>query len=188
MLLHGDGGYGEAQLPAYRPPFLFWVKRGGVFVLASGIGSGYFNHYFPARTPESRKPINLANNRCPTLAALRPVALQPKGRVLTFLDLGPRLVTVTHHDAIAGPYHRNSRQIIDLMRAWRGDSANALRTVQRYRIDYVLVCPNLSESTIYRAEAPRGFYSQLARGRVPDWLEPVQLPQGSPYRMWRVVS
>ena len=122
------------------------------------------------------------------MAALRPIALQPKGQVLTFVDLGPRLITVTHHDAIIGPYHRNAEQILDVMRTWRGDAANARRTVERYGIDYVLICPNLSESTIYRAEAPRGFYVQLARGRVPDWLEPVELPERSPYRMWRVVG
>ena len=120
------------------------------------------------------------------MAALRPIALQPKGQVLTFVDLGPRLITVTHHDAIIGPDPRNAEQILDVMRTWRGDAANARRTVERYGIDYVLICPNLSESTIYRAEAPRGFYVQLARGRVPGWLEPVELPERSPYRMWRV--
>jgi hypothetical protein len=51
----------------------------------------------------------------------------------------------------------------------------------------VLICPNLGESTIYRAEAPRGFYAQLAAGRVPAWLAPVPLPGDSPYRMWRVI-
>lgn len=158
----------------------------GAFLVVSGLATGYFIRYFPAPTPESRRPVNLANNRCPTMAALRPIALQPKGRVLTFVDLGPRLITVTHHDAVSGPYHRNAEQILDVMRAWRGDSANARRTIERYGIDYVLICPNLSESTIYRAEAPRGFYVQLARGRVPDWLEPVELPERSPYRMWRV--
>ena len=158
----------------------------GAFLIVSGLATGYFNQFFPAKTPESRRPVNLANNRCPTMAALRPIALQPKGQVLTFVDLGPRLITVTHHDAIIGPYHRNAEQILDVMRTWRGDAANARRTVERYGIDYVLICPNLSESTIYRAEAPRGFYVQLARGRVPGWLEPVELPERSPYRMWRV--
>ena len=112
---------------------------------------------------KARQAVNIANNRCPTLAALAPVARQPRGMVLTFVDLGPRLITVTHHDAITGPYHRNARQIIDVMRAWRGDEANARATVARYRVDYVLICPNLSESTIYRSEAPRGFYMQLMR-------------------------
>ena len=96
--------------------------------------------------------------------------------MLTFVDLGPRLITVTHHDAIAGPYHRNGAQIIDVMHALRGDADNALRTARKYRVDYLLICPNLSESTIYRAEAPRGFYMQLMRGKVPAWLAPVPLP------------
>jgi len=74
------------------------------------------------------------------------------------------------------------------MHAWRGDEANALRTVERYHVDYLLVCPHLSESTIYEAEAPNGFYAHLMRGKVPSWMVPVQLPANSPYRMWRVVK
>ena len=110
-----------------------------------------------------------------------------RGMVLTFVDLGPRLITVTPHNAITGPYHRNAAQILDVMRAWRGTADNARATVERYRVDYVLICPNLSESTIYRSEAPQGFYMQLVRQQVPQWLEPVPLPAGSPYRMWRVI-
>ncbi len=136
---------------------------------------------------KERQTVNIANNRCPTLAALAPVARQPRGTVLTFVDLGPRLITVTPHNAITGPYHRNARQIIDVMRTWRGDAANARATVARYRVDYLLICPNLSESTVYRSEAPRGFYMQLVQGKVPAWLAPVALPADSPYRMWRVV-
>jgi len=157
------------------------------FLIVSGLMTGYFTRVFPSRLSDARRTINIANNRCPTLAALAPVARQPRGRVLTFVDLGPRLITVTPHDAITGPYHRNARQIIDVMRAWRGDAENARTTAERYRVDYVLICPNLSESTIYRSEAPQGFYMQLMRGKIPFWLERVPLPADSPYRMWRVV-
>jgi len=158
------------------------------FVLVSGIATGAVTEFFnDAPLSEGRKAINRANNGCPTLYALAPIARQPRGMVLTFVDLGPRLITVTPHDAITGPYHRNSAQILDVMHAWRGDEANALRTVERYHVDYLLVCPNLSESTIYRSEAPTGFYSQLIQGRVPRWITPVQLPANSPYKMWRVV-
>src|SRR4028119_2411065 len=86
------------------------------------------------------RPTTLARARrqCNPLPGRRPVALQPKGRVFTFVDLGPRLITVTHHSAIIGPYHRNARQIMDVMLTWRGTPENAALTVQRYRIDYVL--------------------------------------------------
>jgi hypothetical protein len=116
------------------------------------------------------------------------VALQPKGRVMTFVDLGPRLIAVTHHDAIAGPYHRNGQQIADVMNFWRGSEAQAHALVLKYRSNYVLSCPNSSTTTIFIAETPKGFYAQLQQGKVPKWLVPVPLPKDSPYRMWRVVG
>jgi len=157
------------------------------FLAVSGIGTLYVTALFKDPPGKSRPLVDGANRRCPTMPSLRPIALQPKGNVLTFVDLGPRLITVTHHNAIIGPYHRNAQQIMDVMLTWRGTAENAARTVQRYRIDYVLICPNLSESTVYRVEAPTGFYMQLAQGQVPAWLSPVTLPPDSPYRMWRVI-
>jgi hypothetical protein len=38
------------------------------------------------------------------------------------------------------------------------------------------------------SEVPKGFYGQLESGKAPKWLEPVQLPKDSPYKMWRVVG
>jgi hypothetical protein len=65
---------------------------------------------------------------------------------------------------------------------------NAREIIARRGIDYVLICPGLSETTIYSAEAPNGFYKQLIAGKVPAWLQPVQLPKDWPYKMWRVVK
>ena len=134
------------------------------------------------------KQIGKANNLCGSMWGLRPVALQPKGVVMTFVDLGPRLIAVTHHDAIAGPYHRNGQQIADIFNFWRGSEAQAHRLAAKYHANYVLSCPNSSTTTIFDAEAPKGFYGQLQRNRVPSWLTPVQLPKDSPYRMWKVVG
>jgi len=134
-----------------------------------------------------QKAVDMANRRCPSLAALAPVARQPRGVVFSFVDLGPRLIAVTHHDAIAGPYHRNDRAIADVMNAFRGDPVQARRIiVDEYRSDYLLVCPNMSTATIFASETPKGFYMQLVAGRVPDWLEPVDLGPESPFMMWRV--
>ena len=156
------------------------------FLRVSGILVQRGVSQFPPKPKPGLKAVNKANGLCPTLWALKPVAQQPKGHVLTFVDLGPRLIAVTHHDAVAGPYHRNGADIIDVMRAWRGSADEARATVERRRIDYVLICPGLSESTVYASQAKNGFYMQLLRGQVPAWLEPVTLPADSPYRMWRV--
>jgi hypothetical protein len=138
-------------------------------------------------TPRERA-IGRANSLCPTLWAMKPVALLPKGIVFTFVDLAPRLITVTHHSSIAGPYHRNGDAIADTMHAFRGTADDAHAIILRHHANYVLTCPAMSQTTIFMAEAPKGFYGQLERGEVPHWLQPIPLPKGNPLKIYRVVG
>jgi len=140
------------------------------------------------KTGAAMKRVSVANRSCPSLKALAPIQRQPRGVIFTFIDLGPRIIVATHHDAIGGPYHRNDRAIADVMKAFRGDERQAHRIVNEYGSDYLLICPDMSTATIFMGEAPNGFYGQLAKGRVPAWLEPIELPKGSPFKMWRVVG
>jgi hypothetical protein len=140
------------------------------------------------KSSPARAKVSQANRRCPSMAALAEINAQPKGIVFTYIDLGPRLIVATHHDAIGGPYHRNDRAIADVMKTFRGDEPQAHRIITEYRSDYLLVCPDMSTATIFMSEAPNGFYGQLMRGNVPTWLQPVALPRDSPFRMWRVAG
>ena len=130
--------------------------------------------------------INRANRLCNYIGSYKPIAQLPKGRVFTFVDLGPRLITVTHHDSVIGPYHRNGEQIADVMKTFRGSAEQARSILNKYRSDYLLTCPNSSTTTIFMSEAPKGFYAQLDRGDVPDWLTPIPLPENSPFKIWKV--
>jgi hypothetical protein len=140
------------------------------------------------KTDAARNRVAKANRLCPSMAALAPINAQPKGTIFTYIDLGPRLIVTTHHDTIGGPYHRNDQAIADVMKAFRGDERQAHRIVTEYRSDYLLVCPDMSTATIFMSEAPGGFYGQLMRGKVPAWLQPVELPKDSPFKMWRVAG
>jgi hypothetical protein len=140
------------------------------------------------KTTPFQKSIGVANRLCASIWGLRPVAQQPRGMVMTFVDLGPRLITVTHHDAVTGPYHRNGDQIADVMKFWRGDAVQARAIAAKYKANYVLSCPNSSTATIFMSETPKGFYMQLEHGRIPSWLKPVPLPKDSPYKMWKIVA
>jgi hypothetical protein len=188
---------GAAALLWYVAPRL-WNSTTGVvrivgtvafLLLGAGAAVPFAYNLLPAKKPTAREQaIGRANRLCNSLWGMRPVALQPKGMVFTFIDLGPRLITVTHHNAVGGPYHRNGQQIADVMNAFRGSADQAHRIIRKYRSDYLLICPNSSTTTIFMSEAPRGFYGQLQRGKVPGWLAPVPLPPGSPFRMWRVTG
>jgi len=188
---------GAAAIVWLLVPFVWSSKTsivkivGVVAVIVAGLGAAVplAVNYIPQQKRTAREvAIERANRLCNSLWGLRPVALQPKGIVFTFVDYGPRLITVTHHDSITGPYHRNGQQIADVMNAFRGSEPQAHALIAKYRSDYLLTCPNSSTTTIFMSEAPNGFYAQLQRGRVPAWLSPVELPKDSPFRMWRVVG
>ena len=193
MAVVGAAAIGWFLLPLFWKSKLAPVRVVGA-ILAILIGAGaavpFVLNFIPEKpATDYEKSIGRANALCGSLWGLHAVAMQPKGLVFTFVDLGPRLITVTHHDAITGPYHRNWRQIVDVMRAWRGsvDQAHQI-IVDKYHSNYVLSCPRSSTTTIFMSEVPNGFYGQLERGQVPKWLQQVQLPNDSPYKMWRVVG
>jgi len=158
-----------------------------VAVLGLGAAIPAASNFYPEKKKTAAElAVDTANRSCTSLWGLKAVAQQPKGMVFTFVDLGPRLITVTHHTAVAGPYHRNGEQIGDVMKAFRGSEVQAHSIIDKYRSDYLLICPNMSTATIFRSEAPKGFYGQLVGGKVPAWLTPVVLPGNSPFKMWRV--
>jgi len=156
-------------------------------VVASGVGIPMLVTKFTAQ-PE--KPVyskvNRAGARCSTIPAMAPLNRLPRAVIMTMVDLGPRLITLTHHDAIAGPYHRNGEAILDLHHAFDGTPGVARAVARKHGASLLLICPNFAEGTVYSSRSPNGFYARLEKGDVPDWLEPVALPAGSPFRLWRI--
>jgi hypothetical protein len=160
-----------------------------VFLIVSGEFAILIVNNVPNKVSAFRHKVDLANRRCPTLPALRPLDALPAATILTFTDMGPRLIAMTKHDAIAGPYHRAGNDILDVQHSFRAtDPEVAHEVMRRHGATLLLLCPGMSESTVYSSEAPKGFYVQLAKGQVPAWLQPVTLPDKSPFKLWRRVG
>ena len=158
------------------------------FLLFSGLFTGFVVKYVKVDKPQkARSVVNRANARCASAAGMSLIDRSlPPSTLFTHVDLGPRLIVMTHHKGIAGPYHRNEQAILDVHHAFAG-SPDAFRGIaKRYGAQYLLVCPNMAETTIYRSRAPNGFYGQLAKGKEFTWLDPVTLPEKAPYRLWRI--
>ena len=130
--------------------------------------------------------VNRATGDCMRTTRLLQLNRYPRATLFSFTDLGPRIITVTHHDAVAGPYHRNGDAILDVQHAFGGSPARARAIMQRHGAAYLLVCPMMAESTIYRARNPGGFYDQLARGGRFAWLARQPLPKSSPFVLYRI--
>ena len=167
-----------------------WVRVGGsaiAFLVVSGLFAGLALRWLPIDPPDKRMTvINRSTARCLSLPALRALDRYPASVIFTHVDMGPRLITLTHHYGIAGPYHRNGEAILDVHHAFTGTPEGFRAIARRHGARLLLVCPNMAETTIYRARSPRGFYGQLAKGRIPAWLVRVPLPKGSPLRLFRI--
>src|SRR4051794_32511995 len=148
---------GAAVLPWFLLP-RFWNSPSSmgrvlgstlIFLIGAGAAVPFVLNFIPEAkaTPRDQR-IGRANRLCASMWGLRPVALQPRGRVMTYVDLAPRLIALTHHDSVTGPYHRNGQQIADVMNFWRGSEAHAHALAIKYRSNYVLSCPNSSTTTI----------------------------------------
>ena len=159
----------------------------GSFVVASGLLATFAAQAVPDnKQSERRKAASRTAGKCPTIAALHPIARMPRATIMTMVDLGPRLVATTHHNALAGPYHRNEKAILDMHHAWGGTPEQARAIAKAHGATMLLICPNFAEGTVYRARNRKGFYARLEKGERFDWLEPVPLPKDSPYRLYRV--
>jgi hypothetical protein len=157
------------------------------FLVVSGLFAGLAIRWLPIDRPNKvTLTVNRANSRCATIPALAALDRFPAATMFTHVDLGPRLITLTHHNAIAGPYHRNGQAILDVHHAFTGQSDQFRALARAHGARYLLTCPNMAETTVYRARARNGFYGQLAKGRIPAWLVRVPLPKGSPLRLWRI--
>lgn len=170
-----------------RSIFVKVLATGAVFVLISGMFAGMLLRALPIDVPKPYvKRVNRATGLCLTMPALTPLNRIPATTIFTFTDLGPRLIALTHHNAIAGPYHRNGDAILDVQHAFKGTPEEARAIMKRHGATMMLVCPNMAESTVYRDRAPGGFYDRLAHGETFEWLTPVPLPKGSPLRLFRI--
>lgn len=159
------------------------------FVVVSGAFAGFVVKYLPVERPSVRgKTVDRASASCPSVTALDPLNRLPAQTIFTFVDLGPRLITLTHHRAIAGPYHRNGDAILDVQHGFGGSDAQFRAIARAHGATLLLTCPNMAESTIYRSRDKGGFYDRLASGHVPGWLTPVPLPARSPLKLWRIVQ
>jgi hypothetical protein len=159
----------------------------GAVAFLSGAFVGISLPYMPFYKQNARtKLVNHASRFCPTLPAMKPLDKYPAQVVFTFIDLGPRLITLTHHDAVAGPYHRNGDAILDVQHAFKGSPERFLKIAHKHKATLLLICPNMAESTVYRARAPGGFYDQLAHGKTFPWLKQLPLPRKDPLRLYKI--
>ncbi len=137
-------------------------------------------HFFGGTTGQARASTA---NACLDPRSIAPLAALPTGLVLNQVALGPHVLLHTPHSIVVAGYHRGTAGIIAGLESFTGSEADMRRNVDRFHIDYVVICP--SELPPNNVE-PEPFARELAQGRSVAWLEPLDLDAG-PLKVWRVV-
>lgn len=129
-------------------------------------------------------PIRVADCRVQDAHAV--LANLPQGEIFAALDIAPELLLVSEHSVVATGHHRGHKAMKVLIETAIGTPDEAFETLSKRGSAYVALCPALYEAQTYAAIQPDGFVPQLAKGNVPDWLEPVAMPEGNGLKLWRV--
>jgi hypothetical protein len=134
--------------------------------------------------PHLPKAIESADN-CVKHSELEKLDKLPVTNLGAPLDITAAILANTHQRAIAGGYHRMPDAIRDVILLFMTSPDEGRQILGRRHIDYLVFCPHTPESVWWSRHGPHGLAAMLNAGRVPDWLEPVDLHLRS-LRVWRV--
>jgi hypothetical protein len=127
---------------------------------------------------------------CSRMVALRPLGQLPQGLIVAHIDLGPALVALTHHDVLAGPYHRIDQAIAETQLIFRSDPTEALARLTKVKARYVVNCVAPARAgtpvTLEQGLARTSLLGRLSHGEtVPFLTEIVGVSPEPALRVWR---
>ncbi|QLC22589.1 AcrB/AcrD/AcrF family protein [Parasphingopyxis sp. CP4] len=190
LAVPGAAMLGLYLLPRWRRSSQMLVRVGGTFValfLITGLWAMGPIAAFPDADNDAAPNESASTGpSCPDESAYAPIRALPDATILTTIDMAPRLIVMTRHRGIAGPYHRNGAAMLDVFYGLRGDENRLRETIARYDIGYILICPGMSGEVHYGRDDPGSNYARLLAGDVAAGLEPVSLPDDSPFMLFRV--
>jgi len=125
---------------------------------------------------------------CAKPAAVHDLADLPSGLVAAHIDIGAYIAALTHHRALAAPYHRIANAIIANNEIFAAhDPAAAAAILQRENVDYIVICRGLDGPSASSQVWKGSLRTALVKGDPPKYLTPVPLSNpDSLFRVWKV--
>ncbi len=141
-------------------------RRGGVRLAGAWLASAGMLYPIAANalTPTVRAHPSKGRD-CESPAAIAALARLAPGRVLAPIDAGPWILAATHHRVIAAPYHRNGAADLAMYRFYGARPHAAAAVADQWRVDYVMVCANMSDAAV-----PSSTAAALATGALPGFI------------------
>ena len=159
------------------------------FIATSGALPILVGNYLPDKDRKSDEEQDeeeaVSRERCGSREDMAVLANLPKGHVYTFLDMAPRVLVMTPHTTVTGPYHRNHEAIVDNLKTLRAKPEDARRQIEATGAEYLLLCRGQLK-IIGSGEDEQGLAWQLGEGKSFDWLEPIAVSDDNPNLLYRL--
>ncbi|MBD9492513.1 MULTISPECIES: hypothetical protein [unclassified Ensifer] len=121
---------------------------------------------------------------CLTDAALADIGRLAPSLVVGPSDIGATLLRRTEHRVLSAPYHRNAGGMLRELKIGLAEPEAAAVLLHQLGQPVLAFCAVDAQTQVIAARAPRGLYADLAAGRVPAFLSPLPVSEGSPIRLY----
>ena len=118
---------------------------------------------------------------------VRRLAALPPGLVAADIDLGPYIVALSPHRVVAAPYHRLEKGILANHAVLRGTPDQALLQMRALGVNYVAICADRVAGERSAHANDNSLRARLLGDERPQFLDELELPQGTPIRIWKMV-
>jgi len=122
--------------------------------------------------PRESDESSAAAFACYRKAALEPLNGLSPARIAAPLEMGAFILAFTPHSVFAAPYHRDNhgnRVVID---AFLTEPSRAEKILRAAGADLVIWCASEARNSTLSKRSEASLAAGLARGDIPDWLEP----------------
>jgi hypothetical protein len=156
-----------------------------LFLMAPGSFVTIVLNVLPQLTSADDARSDAKSMSCESAQSVATLSDLPRGQFLVPFDMAPMVLVQTAHSVLASGHHRNEKAMHDHIEIFRSHPDVAKQLMTARGINYLAVCPDESELDLYVRKNPGGLWAQIAKGNVPDWLEPLPA-KGKGIMVWRV--
>ena len=176
------GTFGEISAPTVRAAAIILLNQSAL-LLFTGIADQLFGA--PNAVAAEQK---VDAGACSKPDAIHDLAALPAGLFASHIDMGAYIAGLTHHRALAAPYHRIANAIIANYEIFSArDPESAAVVLKQQHVDYVVICRGLDGPPSTTPAWKGTLRADLVNGKAPAYLVPVPLSNPhSLYHVWRV--
>ena len=181
LIAHIFGLYRQSGVPKQRILYVAMM----LFLMAPGSFVTIVLNVLPQLKSADDARSDAKSMSCESAQSVATLSDLPRGQFLVPFDMAPMVLVQTTHSVLASGHHRNQKAMHDHIEIFRSHPDVAKQLMTARGINYLAVCPDEAELDLYSKKHPAGLWGQIAKGNVPEWLEPLPA-KGKGIMGWRV--